>query len=314
MKKFGLTGAAGYVAPRHLKAIKDTGNDLTACFDPHDFVGVLDHFFPQANYFTGYERFERHLTKLALNADTKIDFLTVCSPNHLHDSQIRLGLNVGADVICEKPLVLFPQNLDLLEELENKTGKKVYTVMQLRNHPSLVALKEEIKNSSNKKYKVELTYITSRGNWYHYSWKGDEEKSGGIATNIGIHLFDLLIWLFGGVVNSEVHLSNKNKMSGLLELQNADVTWYLSIDENDLPVEIRLQNKSTFRSIIVDEKEIEFTEGFTNLHTRVYEEILRGNGLGISEARPSIEAVYNIRFAKVEENENFIHPLLSKVR
>ncbi len=314
MKKFGLTGAAGYVAPRHLKAIKDTGNDLTACFDPHDSVGVLDHFFPQANYFTGYERFERHLTKLALNADAKIDFLTVCSPNHLHDSQIRLGLNVGADVICEKPLVLFPQNLDLLEELENKTGKKVYTVMQLRNHPSLVALKEEIKNSSNKKYKVELTYITSRGNWYHYSWKGDEEKSGGIATNIGIHLFDLLIWLFGGVVNSEVHLSNKNKMSGLLELQNADVTWYLSIDENDLPVEIRLQNKSTFRSIIVDEKEIEFTEGFTNLHTRVYEEILRGNGLGISEARPSIEAVYNIRFAKVEENENFIHPLLSKVR
>lgn len=314
MKKFGLTGAAGYVAPRHLKAIKDTGNDLTACFDPHDSVGVLDHFFPHANYFTGYERFERHLSKLALHPETKIDFLTVCSPNHFHDSQIRLGLNIGADVICEKPLVLFPQNLDLIEELENKTGKKVYTVMQLRNHPSLVALKEEIKNSPNKKHKVELTYITSRGNWYHYSWKGDEEKSGGIATNIGIHLFDLLIWLFGGVVKSEVHLADKNKMSGLLELQNADVTWYLSIDENDLPVEIRLQNKSTFRSIIVDEKEIEFTEGFTNLHTRVYEEILNGNGLGISEARPSIQAVYNIRFAKIEENKNFIHPLLTKLR
>ncbi|MHB9041712.1 MAG: Gfo/Idh/MocA family oxidoreductase [Melioribacteraceae bacterium] len=186
--------------------------------------------------------------------------------------------------------------------------------MQLRNHPSLIALKEEINNSSNKKHKVELTYITSRGNWYHYSWKGDEEKSGGIATNIGIHLFDLLIWLFGGVVENEVHLSDKNKMSGSLELQNADVTWYLSIDENDLPGEIRLQNKSTFRSIVVDEKEIEFTEGFTNLHTRVYEEILSGNGLGISEARPSIEAVYNIRFAKVSDDKNFIHPLLNKLR
>ena len=314
MKKFGLTGAAGYVAPRHLKAIKDTGNDLTACFDPHDSVGVLDHFFSHSNFFTSYERFERHLSKIALHSDSKIDYLTVCSPNHLHDSQIRLGLNIGADVICEKPLVLFPQNLDLLEELENKTGKKVYTVMQLRNHPSLIALKEEINNSSNKKHKVELTYITSRGNWYHYSWKGDEEKSGGIATNIGIHLFDLLIWLFGGVVENEVHLSDKNKMSGSLELQNADVTWYLSIDENDLPEEIRLQNKSTFRSIVVDEKEIEFTDGFTNLHTRVYEEILSGNGLGISEARPSIEAVYNIRFAKVSDDKNFIHPLLNKLR
>ncbi len=314
MKKFGLTGAAGYVAYRHLKAIKDTGNDLTVCFDPHDSVGVLDHFFPHANFFIGYERFERHLTKIALKSETKIDFLTVCSPNHLHDSQIRLGLNIGADVICEKPLVLFPQNLDLLEDLEKKTGKKIYTVMQLRNHPSLIALEEEINNSSNKKHKVELTYITSRGNWYHYSWKGDEEKSGGIATNIGIHLFDLLIWLFGGVVKSEIHLSDKNKMSGLLELQNADVTWYLSIDENDLPKAIRLQNKSTFRSIIVDEKEIEFTEGFADLHTKVYEEILSGNGLGIPEARPSIEAVYNIRFAKVAGNKNFIHPLLNKLR
>ncbi|MCX6170662.1 MAG: Gfo/Idh/MocA family oxidoreductase [Ignavibacteriales bacterium] len=314
MKRFGLTGAAGYVAPRHLKAIKETGNELTACFDPHDSVGVLDHFFPHANYFTGYERFERYLAKLALHSETKIDFLTVCSPNHIHDSQIRLGLNIGADVICEKPLVLFPQNLDLLEELESKTGKKVYTVMQLRNHPSLISLKKEIKNSSDKKHKVELTYIASRGNWYHYSWKGDEEKSGGVATNIGIHLFDLLIWLFGGVVNSEVHLSNQNKMSGLLELQNANVVWYLSIDENDLPKEIKLQNKPTYRSIIVDDKEIEFTDGFSDLHTKVYGEILSGRGLGIIDARPSIEAVYNIRFAKVSENKNLIHPLLSKVR
>jgi UDP-N-acetyl-2-amino-2-deoxyglucuronate dehydrogenase len=314
MKKFGLTGVAGYVAPRHMKAIKETGNELVACYDPHDSVGVLDHFFPHADYFTEYERFERHLTKLALHSDSKVDYLTICSPNYLHDSQIRLALNLDADVICEKPLVLYPQNLDLLEELEVKTGKKVYTVMQLRNHPSLLTLKEKLNYTSAKKHKVELTYITSRGNWYHYSWKGEEEKSGGIATNIGIHLFDLLIWLFGSVKNSEVHLSDKNKMAGYLELQNADVTWFLSIDENDLPEDTRSNNKSIHRSIKVDETEIEFTEGFTDLHTTVYKNIFDGSGLGIAEARPSIETVYNIRFAKVAEHKNLIHPLLSKLR
>lgn len=314
MKKFGLTGVAGYVAPRHLKAIKETGNELVACYDPHDSVGVLDHFFPHADYFAEYERFERHLTKLALHSKTKVDYLTICSPNYLHDSHIRLALNLGADVICEKPLLLNPKNLDILQELELKSGKKVYTVMQLRNHPTLLSVKENLINTSGEKHKVELTYITSRGNWYHYSWKGEEEKSGGIATNIGIHLFDLLIWLFGNVKNSEVSLSDKNRMSGSLELQNADVTWFLSIDENDLPEEIKAGNKSIHRSIKVDKKEVEFTEGFTDLHTRVYQDIFAGRGLGINDARPSIEAVYNIRFAKVTENKDLIHPLLNKLR
>ncbi len=314
MKKFALTGVAGYVAPRHLKAIKETGNELIACYDPHDSVGVLDHFFPHAEYFTEYERFERHLTKLALHSNSKVDYLTVCSPNYLHDSQIRLALNLGADAICEKPLVLSPQNLDILQELEAKTGKRVFTVMQLRNHPSLLSLKESLNIMSVKKHKVELTYITSRGNWYHYSWKGEEEKSGGIATNIGIHLFDLLIWLFGYVENSELHLSDKNRMAGSLELRDADVSWFLSIDENDLPKENKAIGKSIHRSIKVDGKEIEFTDGFTDLHTKVYQEIFEGRGLGINDASPSIETVYNIRFAKVKENKNLIHPLLNKLR
>ncbi|MBA4407745.1 oxidoreductase [bacterium] len=314
MKKFGLTGVAGYVAPRHLKAIKETGNGLIACYDPHDSVGVLDHYFPHADFFTVYERFERHLTKLALHPVSKIDYFTVCSPNYLHDAHIRLALNHGADVICEKPLVLNPQNLDILQELELKSGKKVYTVMQLRSHPSLMALKENLSKQPDKKHKVELTYITLRGSWYHYSWKGEEEKSGGIATNIGIHLFDLLIWLFGSVEQSQVHLSDKNKMAGSLELKNADVAWFLSIDENDLPTDAKVKSKTTHRSIKVDGEEIEFTDGFTDLHTKVYQEILNGRGLGIKDARPSIEIVYNIRFAKVASKKNLIHPMISKVR
>lgn len=312
MKKFALTGTAGYIAPRHLKAIKETGNLLAASFDPHDSVGVLDQFFPHADYFNEYERFERHLAKLSQHKDSKIDFLSICSPNYLHDSQIRLGLNLGANVICEKPIVLYPQNLDSLEELESNSGKKVYTVMQLRYHPSIIQLKEKLKTSTNKKHEVELTYIASRGNWYHYSWKGEDEKSGGIATNIGIHLFDLLIWLLGDVQKSEVYLSDNKKMSGSLELKDANVKWFLSIDENDLPSEIKSHKKITYRSIKVDGNEIEFSEGFTELHTKVYQEILKGNGLGISDARPSVEAVYNIRFAKISTKKDFIHPLLRK--
>jgi len=299
MKNFALTGIAGYIAPRHLKAIKETENLLVASFDPHDSVGVLDQFFPHADYFNEYERFERHLVKLSQHNNSKIDYLSVCSPNYLHDSQIRLGLNLGANVICEKPIVLYPQNLDSLEELELKSGKKVFTVMQLRHHPSIIELKEKLKTSTNKKHEVELTYIASRGNWYHYSWKGEDEKSGGIATNIGIHLFDLLIWLFGDIQKSEVYLSDNKKMSGSLELKDAIVTWFLSIDENDLPAEIRSHKKMMYRSIKIDDNEIEFSDGFTELHTKVYREILKGNGLGISDARPSIEAVYNIRFSKV---------------
>ncbi len=310
MKKFALTGTAGYIAPRHLKAIKETGNVLVASFDPHDSVGVLDQFFPHADYFNEHERFERHLVKLSLHNDSKIDFLTVCSPNYLHDSQIRLGLNLGVNVICEKPIVLYPQNLDSLEELELKSGRKVFTVMQLRYHPSIIELKEKLKTSTNKKHEVELTYIASRGNWYHYSWKGEDEKSGGIATNIGIHLFDLLIWLFGDVLKSDLYLSDNKRMSGSLELKDANVKWLLSIDENDLPAEIRSRKKTTYRSIKIDGNEVEFSDGFTELHTKVYQEILKGNGLGISDARPSIETVYNIRFAKVSTKKDFIHPYL----
>lgn len=310
MKKFALTGTAGYIAPRHLKAIKETGNLLVASFDPHDSVGVLDQFFPHADYFNEYERFERHLVKLSQHNDSKIDYLSICSPNYLHDSQIRLGLNLGANVICEKPIVLYPQNLDSLEELERKSGKKVFTVMQLRYHPSITELKEKLKTSINKKHEVELTYIASRGNWYHYSWKGEDEKSGGIATNIGIHLFDLLIWLFGDVQKSEVYLSDNKKMSGAFELKDANVKWFLSIDENDLPTEMKSRKKTTYRSIKIDGNEIEFSEGFTELHTKVYQEIISGSGLGISDARPSIETVYNIRFAKVSTKKDFIHPYL----
>lgn len=312
MKKFALTGTAGYIAPRHLKAIKETGNVLVASFDPHDSVGVLDKFFPHADYFNEYERFERHLVKLSQHNNSKIDYLSVCSPNYLHDSQIRLGLNLGADVICEKPIVLYPQNLDSLEELERKSGKKVYTVMQLRYHPSIIELKEKLKTSTNKKHEVELTYIASRGNWYHYSWKGEDEKSGGIATNIGIHLFDLLIWLFGDVQKSDLYISNNKKMSGSLELKDANVKWFLSIDENDLPAGIRSRKKMTYRSIKIDGNEIEFSDGFAELHTKVYQEILKGNGMGISDARPSIEAVYNIRFSKISAKKDYVHPYLQK--
>lgn len=311
MKKFAITGVAGYVAQRHLKAIKDTGNQLVAALDPHDSVGILDSYFPATDFFKENERFERHLEKLRINNSTKSDFLTVCSPNFLHDSHIRLGLHIGADVICEKPLVLNPDNLDSIKLLEEVSGKKVYTVMQLRYHPSIVDLKKKIDAIKFRtKPIVELTYITSRGKWYFYSWKGDEEKSGGIATNIGIHLFDLLIWLFGDVSFSKVFLSEKSRMSGLLELKKANVVWYLSVDENDLPMQIRRNGKQTYRSIKLNNEEVEFTEGFSELHTKVYKEILNGNGLGIDDAYPSIEAVYKIRFDKPKPSGELFHPQL----
>ena len=311
MKKFAITGVAGYVAPRHLKAIKETGNNLVAALDPHDSVGILDSYFPASYFFIEHERFERHLEKLRLDDSTKIDFLTVCSPNYLHDSHIRLGLHTGADVICEKPLVLNPSNLEALQLVEKETGKKVYTVMQLRYHPSIIELKKKMGLMKfNSKPIVELTYITSRGKWYFYSWKGEDEKSGGIATNIGIHLFDLLIWLFGEAGESHVFLSEQKKMSGLLELKNANVVWYLSVDENDLPAHVRKTGKQTYRSIKVDEDEIEFTDGFTELHTIVYQEMLKGKGLGIDDAYPSIETVYRIRSEKPKAKGDLFHPHL----
>jgi UDP-N-acetyl-2-amino-2-deoxyglucuronate dehydrogenase len=295
LKNFAITGVAGYVAPRHLKAIKETGNRLLAAVDPHDSVGILDGFFPEVSFFTEFERFDRHLEKLRRDSETsKINYLSICSPNHLHDAHIRLALRIGAHAICEKPLVINPWNLDALEKLEEETGFNVYNVLQLRLHPSLIKLKNELKNLKQKA-NVVLTYITSRGLWYKYSWKGIEEKSGGIASNIGIHFFDMLIWLFGSVQKNEVHLYEKNKAGGFIELENANVRWFLSIDKNDLPANYSEKGISTYRSISIDGEDIDFSSGFTELHTRVYEEVLSGNGFRIKDARPSIELVNEIR-------------------
>lgn len=310
MKNFALTGVAGYIAPRHLKAIADTGNKLIAAVDPHDSVGIIDRYFSDVSYFSEFERFDRHLEKLRRKGDAeRMHYLTVCSPNHLHDSHIRLGLRLGADVISEKPLVLNPWNIESLEELEKETGKKVYTILQLRVHPSLIELKKKIEaQKSDKKYNVCLSYITSRGPWYHYSWKGDINKSGGVATNIGVHFFDLLIWLFGDVKENIVHLSKADKVSGYLELENANVSWYLSIDKNDLPKKAVEVGQPTYRSITIDGEEIEFSHGFTDLHTRVYEETINGNGFGIADAKPAIQTVYDIRNSEITSQLDNLHP------
>lgn len=306
MKNFALTGVAGYIAPRHLKAIKDTGNNLIAALDPHDSVGILDQYFPETAFFTEFERFDRHI-EMMKRRDKKfnLDYVSICSPNHLHDAHIRFALRIGADAICEKPLVLNPWNLDALELLEKEFGRKIYTVLQLRLHPSLIELKKNLLNKNSElrtKNHVTLNYITSRGLWYNFSWKGDNQKSGGIATNIGIHFFDLLIWLFGQPENFQLTTAKENKMGGKLSLKNADVEWFLSIDKNDLPEEAMKNNKRTYRSIKIDGNEIEFTEGFTDLHTEVYKNILAGGGFGIEESRPSIELVQKIR----ETSKKFI--------
>lgn len=307
MKNFAMTGVGGYIAPRHLQAIKDTGNRLVAAMDPNDSVGIIDRYFPNASFFTEFERFDRHLEKLRrTNSPEKVDYISICSPNNLHDAHVRLALRVGADAICEKPLVLNPWNLDALEELEQESGKRVYTILQLRVHPSLLNLKKEItekiKANPAIKFRVELIYITSRGIWYDFSWKGIKEKSGGVATNIGVHFFDLLIWLFGNPIHSTVIESKLRSVKGSLELENAFVNWFLSINFSDLPEDVKRVNENnpdkqitTYRSISIDGNEIEFTEGFTNLHTIVYKETLEGRGFGIKDARPSIDLVYKIR-------------------
>jgi len=295
MKNFALIGAGGYIAPRHMKAVKDTGNNLIAALDKHDSVGILDSYFPEAEFFVEFERFDRHIEKLR-RLGTQTDYVAVCSPNYLHDAHIRFGLRIGANVICEKPLVLNPWNIDGLKEIEKETGKKISTILQLRLHPAIIALREKIqKNSSGKKYEIDLRYITSRGHWYHISWKGDPQKSGGIATNIGIHFFDMLIWIFGDVKINEVHQHTAETASGKLELERANVNWFLSIDANTLPGEIKQSGKRTFRSLTIDGEAFEFSEGFTELHTRSYEEILKGNGFPVEEARKSIELVHAIR-------------------
>jgi UDP-N-acetyl-2-amino-2-deoxyglucuronate dehydrogenase len=298
MKNFALIGAGGYIAPRHMKAVKDTGNKLIAALDKHDSVGILDSYFPETEFFVEFERFDRHIEKLR-RLGTQTDYVAVCSPNYLHDAHIRFGLRIGADVICEKPLVLNPWNIDGLTEIEKETGKKIFTILQLRLHPGIMALREKVqKNSSGKKYDIDLRYITSRGQWYHISWKGDPQKSGGIATNIGIHFFDMLIWIFGDVKVNEVHQHTAETASGKLELERANVNWFLSIDANTLPNEIKQSGKRTFRSLTIDNEAFEFSEGFTELHTRSYEEILKGDGFPVEEARKSIELVHAIRNKK----------------
>ncbi|MDX9932910.1 MAG: Gfo/Idh/MocA family oxidoreductase, partial [Bacteroidales bacterium] len=293
---FALIGAAGYIAPRHMKAIRDTGNRLTALLDPYDGIGVIDSYFPDADYFSESERFDRHLDKMRRAGESKIDYVSICSPNYLHDAHIRMAMRNQADVICEKPLVLNPWNIDALAEIENETGKRINNILQLRLHESIRHLKEETEKRSNEFFDVDLTYITSRGHWYQHSWKGDESKSGGVATNIGIHFFDMLTWIFGSVEQSIVHMHSDQKAAGFFRLKNANVRWFLSIDENDLPEEIKGQ-KRTFRSIRVNGSEFEFSEGFTELHTDSYKQILAGNGFGLEDARCSIEMVYNIRNA-----------------
>jgi UDP-N-acetyl-2-amino-2-deoxyglucuronate dehydrogenase len=313
MKNFAITGIAGYIAPRHLQAIKETNNNLLAAVDPHDSVGILDRYFPDVSFFTEFERFDRHLEKLRRGpSETHVDYLTICSPNFLHDAHIRLALRIGASAICEKPLVLNPWNLDALSELEAESQGKVFTILQLRVHPSLIALREKILKNPGQKHKVVLTYITSRGLWYHHSWKGKSEKSGGIATNIGVHFFDLIIWLFGKPKNNLVHISETHKAGGFIELERADVTWYLSLEKSDLPQEAVEQGKPTFRSILVDGEEVQFSEGFTDLHTKVYEETLSGRGFGIDEARPSLELVYNIRTSEKSSNYDVVHPKIAE--
>lgn len=302
-QNFAITGAGGFVAPRHLRAIRDTGNRIVAAVDPKDAVGVLDQYSFDVRFFTEFERFDRFLEKLRRGPEeSRVHWLTVCAPNYLHDAHCRLGLRVGADVICEKPLVINPWNLDALEQLEAETGKRIHTVLQLRTHPALVALRERLaaEKAGGAMHDVVLSYVTSRGLWYDVSWKGQAEKSGGIPTNIGIHFFDLLLWLFGGATEApRVHLSEPRRMAGSLALERARVRWFLSVDRRDLPAPVEPGGKTTFRAITVDGIDLEFSEGFTDLHTRVYQETLAGRGFGIADARPSIELVHRIRTAPV---------------
>lgn len=313
-KNFAVIGAAGYIAPRHLKAIRDTGNRLVAAVDPHDSVGLLDQYSFDTQFFTEIERFDRHLEKLRRgpNAEeNRVHYVSVCTPNYLHDAHCRLALRVGADVICEKPLVINPWNLDPLAELEEETGHKINTVLQLRVHPQLVALREQLLAArSSRQHDVVLTYITSRGAWYHTSWKGVQEKSGGIATNIGIHFFDLLLWLFGNYSECRLFYSDPKRMAGFIELEYARVRWFLSVDRSDLPYDPQPGKKTTHRSITVDGSEIEFSEGFGDLHTVVYEQTLAGKGFGIEEARPSIELTHCIRNSQVVSPKGEAHPML----
>jgi UDP-N-acetyl-2-amino-2-deoxyglucuronate dehydrogenase len=310
MKKFALIGAAGYIAPRHMKAIKDSGNILTAAYDKFDSVGILDSMFPNADFFVEFERFDRHIEKLKRGLN-KIDFLSICSPNYLHDAHIRFGLRVGADVICEKPLVLNPWNIDALKDFENEHGKKIYNILQLRLHPAIIALKKKISDGPKDKiYDIDLAYITSRGNWYYTSWKGDTSKSGGIATNIGVHFYDMLSWIFGSIKKNVVHLHTHDTAAGYFEFEKAKVRWYLSINSDNIPTHVLAKGLKTYRSLTIEDEEIEFSDGFTELHTLSYQNILNGEGFGLNEAISSIQIVHDIRNSKPLGLVGDFHPLL----
>jgi UDP-N-acetyl-2-amino-2-deoxyglucuronate dehydrogenase len=312
MKDFALIGAAGFIAPRHLKAIKETGNQLVASLDKFDSVGIMDSYFPEASFFTEFERFDRHLEKLARKG-SPIDYLSICSPNYLHDSHIRFGLRQGADVICEKPLVLNPWNVEALDQLQQETGQQVFNILQLRLHPDIIALKEKVQASDpSKVFELDLAYITSRGNWYYTSWKGDVSKSGGIATNIGIHFFDMLLWIFGGVKENIVHVHTHDRAAGFLQLERARVRWFLSINEDTLPDAVKAKGQRTYRSITMEGGEIEFSNGFTDLHTKSYQAILEGRGFNVREALPSIQLAHDIRTQQPAGLEGDYHPLAGK--
>jgi len=312
-RQFALIGAAGYVAVRHLRAIKDTNNNLIAALDKTDSVGILDSYFPQADFFIEYERFDRHIDMLRRQG-TKIDYISICSPNYLHDSHIRFALRSNAAAICEKPVVLNPWNIDALKVIEEETGKRVYTVLQLRLHPSILALKKAIQDGpADRIYNIDLTYITSRGRWYYYSWKGDIHKSGGIATNIGVHFFDMLSWIFGETKENIIHLYGPSKAAGLLLLERAHIRWFLSIDYDDLPRQVKEKGVRTYRSINIDGQEVEFSEGFSELHTESYKRILDGSGFVLDEARRSIEIVHEIRNSSAVGLKGEFHPMLLQV-
>lgn len=312
---FALIGAAGYIAPRHMKAISETGNNLITALDPFDSVGVIDSYFPEADFFTEPERFDRNLDKLRRKGDNKVDYVAICSPNYLHDSHIRLALRNDAHAICEKPLVLNPWNIDALTEIEKESGKKIYNILQLRHHQAIIDLKKQIdEDTSGKIFDVDLTYITSRGHWYFVSWKGEQSKSGGVATNIGVHFYDMLTYIFGDVVSNTVHYSDADTSAGFLQLKRARVRWFLSVDAKNLPLEVQQKGQRTFREIKYDGKEVEFSGGFTDLHTISYQHIISGHGFGLEEARKSIEIVHQIRNSKPIGIRGDYHPLLDNMR
>jgi UDP-N-acetyl-2-amino-2-deoxyglucuronate dehydrogenase len=313
MKNFALIGAAGYIAPRHLKAIKDTNNKLIAALDRFDSVGVMDSYFPNADFFVEPERFDRHLEKLKYDEEVNLDYISICTPNYLHDSHIRMALRRGAHAICEKPLVLNPWNLDALHKMELESGKKVYNILQLREHQSIKDLKKRVDEAPKDKiFDIDLTYLTSRGNWYYTSWKGDESKSGGIATNIGVHFYDMLSWIFGNVKENTVHIQTHDRSAGYLEFERARVRWFLSINFDVIPNHIKAIGQTTYRSIKIEGEELEFSGGFKDLHTRVYEGILNGNGFGLDDSRQAIEIVHNIRTSRPVGLKGNYHPFAKK--